>query len=199
MTEDEVELRLKDLEEYTSKSIEDKIKLEKRVEALESAVSDAKIDESWIEHYWKELDGRVKVVEDAMSAGDKRSMAAIEQALSGLEAIATFVKDMLKQIDALEKWQNRAEDKSVEMNLGQRVSDLEDEVEALGDYTLSFARLLRKEHRMTDRKKPIWRKNPAYAREKFWEGYREAEAEIRAEREAERQDRDPGRDHPDAP
>ena len=199
MTEDEVELRLKDLEEYTSKSIEDKIKLEKRVEALESTVSDAKIDESWIEHYWKELDGRVKVVEDAMSTGDKRSMDGIEKALSGLEAIATFVKDMIKQIDALEKWQNRAEDKSVEMNLGQRVSDLEDEVEALGDYTLSFARLLRKEHRMTDRKKPIWRKNPAYAREKFWEGYREAEAEIRAEREAERQDRDPGRDHPDAP
>ena len=199
MTEDEVELRLKDLEEYTSKSIEDKIKLEKRVEALESAVSHAKIDESWIEHYWKELDGRVKVVEDAMSTGDKRSMDGIEKALSGLEAIATFVKDMIKQIDALEKWQNRAEDKSVEMNLGQRVSDLEDEVEALGDYTLSFARLLRKEHRMTDRKKPIWRKNPAYAREKFWEGYREAEAEIRAEREAERQDRDPGRDHPDAP
>ena len=139
------------------------------------------------------------MVEDAMSTGDKRSMAAIEKALSGLEAIATFVKDMMKQIDAVEKWQNRAEDLTAELNLGQRVCDLEDDVEALGDCTLSFARLLRKEHRMTDRKKPIWRRDPESARKAFWEGYREAEAEIRAQRESERQDRDPGRDHPDAP
>ena len=52
---------------------------------------------------------------------------------------------------------------------------------------------------MTDRKKPIWRRDPEYARKAYWEGYWEAEAEIRAQREAERQDRDPGRDHPDAP
>ena len=52
---------------------------------------------------------------------------------------------------------------------------------------------------MTDRKKPIWRRDPEYAREKFWEGYSEAVAEERADRQAERYERDPGRDHPDAP
>ena len=48
-------------------------------------------------------------------------------------------------------------------------------------------------------KKPIWRRDPNYAREHFWEGYSEVEAILKAEREAERFERDPGRDHPDAP
>ena len=52
---------------------------------------------------------------------------------------------------------------------------------------------------MVGQRKPIWRRDPEYARKAYWEGYWEAEAEIRVQREAERQDRDPGRDHPDAP
>ena len=40
-----------------------------------------------------------------------------------------------KRVAMLEKWQNRAEDKSAELNLGQRVCSLEDGLDALEIYT----------------------------------------------------------------
>ena len=48
------------------------------------------------------------------------------------QASITILED---QANKLENWQNRAEDKSEELNLAQRVCSLEDDVEALGNCT----------------------------------------------------------------
>ena len=59
-----------------------------------------------------------------------------------LEIVTQIVKDDIEtqtgiailedKANKLEKWQNRAEDKSAELNLGQRVCNLENDMEAIG-------------------------------------------------------------------
>lgn len=71
------------------------------------------------------LENRVEKIEDALKAGDEKSLAAIEKAHSALNKMVDCMDEVSKRLAKIE-------DREEMQNLGTRVGKLEDDMEAIG-------------------------------------------------------------------